>query len=87
MNKKRNTGRTTAQILDALARAINNPATAIRFIDHAQPKELPDSYSSSYIVKSVKRIVDQLGLKEIEVDYSDRGVRIVSHFGSIYKRV
>ena len=43
METKRNTGRTTAQILDALARAISNPSTPIRFIDHAQPDELPNS--------------------------------------------
>ncbi len=84
METTRQAGKTTAQILDALARAINNPATAIRFIDHAQPDVLPNSYSSSYVAKLARKIVDQLNLKDIEIDYSDRGVRIISHFGSIY---
>lgn len=87
MKTKRKTGRTTAQILDAISRAIQNPSTAIRFVDHAQPKELPVSYTSSYVAKTARRIVDKLGLKDIDIDYCNRGVRIVSHLGSPYSRV
>ena len=49
MKTKRGTGRTTSRILDAISRAIQSPSTAIRFVDHSQPKELPVSYTSSYI--------------------------------------
>jgi hypothetical protein len=87
METKRKIGKTTAQILDALAKAINSPATPIRFIDHAQPKDLPTSYTSSYVAKITRKIVDKLGLKDIEIDYCNRGVRIVSHLGSPYTRV
>lgn len=87
METKRKTGRTTAQILEALAKAINSPSTPIRFVDHAQPTELPVSYTSSYVAKIARKLVDKLGLKDIDIDYCSRGVRIVSHLGSPYTRV
>lgn len=63
---KRRTGKTTAQALEALSKAIKNPGKTITFKDHAY-KTAP--LMCKYAALKVKDIVDALGLKLVTVSY------------------
>ncbi len=71
---KRGTGKSTAQALDALAQAIKFPGEWVEYTDHAQ------SYApgvTKYWAKQLRFMINQLGLRDVTVDYSPRTGKIM----------
>lgn len=75
----RRSGRTTCGLLKTIISAIESPGEKVYYVDHA----LNDYSAQQCHSKTLKKMIESLGLKEIKVDFNNDGLYVESAYSGI----